>query len=383
MKIREIERLRALAILMVFVQHAWMAHPLLSSLLVGAWSGVDLFFVISGYVVTRSLLELLPPTETKGSFADAFATGRRALRVFYTRRFFRIVPAALAVVLFHGAVILVAPGDYFGYPQQWLTETIAIFGGIYNYVVPALNHKLFGIYWSLSVEEHFYLVIPLLFLALRTTGRRLFGAVVVIALVALVVRPFAHPSGQVDLESYERFSSHVRFDSLMAGSALSLLSTNAPSAPILPKRLVSFVLVPVAIALVWTLPAAVPKYVMQREGFVALWMLSGVLVAYAGLDRGYVLEVPVVSRVLEYVGSRSYAIYLVHSDVLRALAKARVDWPAYGAWVPDGREAALRHTAIAILATLAAAEMLHRGIEQPLMRFGRRLAAPHVPAREG
>jgi peptidoglycan/LPS O-acetylase OafA/YrhL len=101
-KLREIERLRAVAVLMVMAVHGFIDPGWLPDVARASWSGVDLFFVISGYVVTLSLVRLLPPLDVEASFAASFDRARQALKTFYVRRFFRIMPAALTVMLLHG-----------------------------------------------------------------------------------------------------------------------------------------------------------------------------------------------------------------------------------------------------------------------------------------
>jgi peptidoglycan/LPS O-acetylase OafA/YrhL len=388
MKLREIERLRAVAILMVMAAHWRFVNALLPAIPHDPWSGVDLFFVISGYVVTLSLCRLLPPLDGAATLEAAFATSKHHLKVFWARRFFRIVPAALTAALLHGAVIVFLPS--FGYLDHWKVEFIAFFGGVYNYVKPLLDYDELGVYWSLSVEEHFYLLLPPLFVMARTKSRRLAACAAIIAFVALVVRPMSHPIvPMANQDYYERFSSHLRFDTLMAGVALGLLSDSKPTPAVLPRWLLSFVLVPAAILLLACLPGAAPPYVMHRVGFVMLWIFSGFLVSLAGEDRGYVLAIPIVDRVLEYLGSRSYALYLVHADVQRLDLALRISWPEYSVLVPkDGAPSAVALRAALFLAVaLTAAELLHRGVEKPFMRLGRRLtegslkrAAASVPA---
>ena len=384
MKLREIERLRALAVLMVVVHHWSFCHSLLIPELRESWSGVDLFFVISGYVVTLSLVRLLPSFGEASDFAEAFARAKGALKTFYTRRFFRILPAALAVILLSRLAIDFFPAQ-FGTTKGWLDETIAFLAGIYNYVVPVTGNNVIGVYWSLSVEEHFYLILPVLFVTLRTTGRRVLACVVVILLIALVLRPFGHPDGPVkDILYYERFSSHLRFDSLMAGVAIALLKTTV-KAPVLPRWFVRFCIVPVCLGLVWMMPGAAPVYVVHREGFIALWAISGILVAFAGADRGYVLDFPIVGRVLEYIGARSYAIYLLHFVMKRLDEGIQPLWPAYKRVITDGDGGIALHFVILFAALLVACETLYRVVEAPLIAFGRQFDGndPGKPVKVG
>src|ERR1700722_17940759 len=121
MKLREIERLRAVAALLVVCVHWWPLHNLFPQVLQDSWSGVDLFFVISGFVVTLSLVRLLPPVEEQSSFLGAFDVARPAIKTFYIRRFFRIMPVALVVALGIRVLTGVFPAQ-FGSSGDWLKE---------------------------------------------------------------------------------------------------------------------------------------------------------------------------------------------------------------------------------------------------------------------
>ena len=181
-------------------------------------------------------------------------------------------------------------------------------------------------------------------------------------------------------KDWDKFSSHLRFDTLMAGVALALLTdalrggATADATPILPRWLMRLVVLPGALVLIACLPGAVsPDPVMHRLGFIALWMLSALLVAYAAMDRGYVLAIPVVGRWLEIVGARSYALYLVHMPAAWIETLGQRHWPAYAALVAEERDHAWRQALVQLALSLALAELLHRGVERPFMALGRRL----------
>jgi hypothetical protein len=137
---------------------------------------------------------------------------------------------------------------------------------------------------------------------------------------------------------------------------------------------------PATIGLVASLPWAVADHVMMRQGFIALWLLSAVLVGFAGLDRGYVLSFPIVAPALEYIGSRSYSLYLTHVLAGRVVEGLRSVWPAFDAYIAQDREYEWRKGTLAICAALLSAEALYRFVERPFMRVGRTLTDP---SREG
>lgn len=175
----DIQALRALAVLLVVVGHAWPTR------LPGGYVGVDVFFVISGFLITSHLLKELA------------AQGRIRLAHFYARRVRRLLPAAFLVL----AVSLIAVFVWLP-PDRWArnaAEIAASAGYVENWVLAALSVDYSAVnasasvaqhYWSLSVEEQFYLVWPWLLIAgaaLVFRKRQLRARIVTIigALVAL------------------------------------------------------------------------------------------------------------------------------------------------------------------------------------------------------
>ena len=146
-----IEGMRALAVIAVIINHLW--HDALP----GGYLGVDIFFVISGFVITRSMMARPSPSLLSG------------LAEFYVRRIKRIVPALVLVVLVTLPLLrLVNPNA----DSATLTGLGALFGAsnIFLYLVAsdyfgeAITLNPFMHTWSLGVEEQFYLVFPLVFL---------------------------------------------------------------------------------------------------------------------------------------------------------------------------------------------------------------------------
>ncbi|MEQ7739301.1 acyltransferase family protein, partial [Escherichia coli] len=149
------QALRALAVLLVVGNHLWPV------LLTGGYVGVDVFFVISGFLINSHLSK------------ELFATGRVSLRQFYARRARRLLPAALTVL----GVSLVAAWLWLPY-TRWSAHAQEIVSSAFyveNWVLAAkaVNYSAMNSdatmvqhYWSLSVEEQFYLIWPLMLITL-------------------------------------------------------------------------------------------------------------------------------------------------------------------------------------------------------------------------
>lgn len=305
----DIEGLRALSIALVVVYHyADFAFP-------GGFVGVDVFFVISGYLITQSLRE-------------AHAPGLRLrdeLFGFWARRARRLLPHALlvlAAVAAAGAVWLndVAAsrlgsdvGWAAGYAINWL------------YVVRAVDYLRWGEtdasvllnFWSLAVEEQFYLLWPVLLLVLwRSNGAGGVGARrwAVWGALALSALSFAWALwlGQTQL-TLAFFASPARAWELLAGAALALHQCGGGG---MPKR---WAVGLASAGLVAVLAAAFGmSHDSPHPGLVTVLPVGGAVALIAGLGAapGSALARLFGSSPLRVLGARSYAIYLWHWPVL-------------------------------------------------------------------
>ena len=206
-RVRGVDGLRTLAVGLVMVYH------LEPGMLPGGALGVDVFFTISGFVITRLLI------------AEFARTGGLGLRSFYWRRWLRLVPALMAVCAV--CAVLALTTRLHGFDGAWasigLTATFlvnivrALQPGIYTDSTSLLGHA-----WSLGVEEQFYLLWPpLLLLLLRRIKAR--GVVICAAVLCLLpmVWRFLLWSPQAAHRIYN--GTDTRADQLLAGALLALL----------------------------------------------------------------------------------------------------------------------------------------------------------------
>jgi peptidoglycan/LPS O-acetylase OafA/YrhL len=305
----DIQGLRAVAVGLVVLYH------LRPDVLTGGFVGVDVFFVISGFLIVGSLGR------------EAARTGTISLTDFYTKRIRRLLPASALVLLVTmvATIVLMPVSRWQGTAeglvaaalqvQNWALALSGGYGAATEAVSP-LQH-----YWSLAVEEQFYLVAPLLLMGLCWLAGRLARprmGVLVTGVVVLTVASFVH-SVTFSLSSHDTayFATTTRMWELTVGGLLALLGARMRLAP--AARAVSgwVGLGAIAVsALTFTTAMAFP-------GWLAIVpVLGAVLVIVAGMPS-VTPEAPagLVPRMLgrkpmTYVGDISYSLYLWHWPVI-------------------------------------------------------------------
>lgn len=163
-----LDTLRGVAIVLVMLYHfriQGLVPPALVAVADVGWIGVDLFFVLSGFLIGAQLLK---PFAAGGSFSFA---------EFYLRRSFRILPAFLVVLLLYLFVPAWSDGSVPYAPWQYFTF-------MWNLLMLGFpEHRAFSHIWSLCVEEHFYLLLPAVLLLLRPPVRRLTAVLIFVGLL--------------------------------------------------------------------------------------------------------------------------------------------------------------------------------------------------------
>ncbi|WP_217646025.1 acyltransferase [Collimonas sp. OK307] len=324
----------------------------------GFWTGVDLFFAISGFVIARDLIPRLNRTEDRQGFFSV------AIR-FWIRRAWRLWPSAwlwLALLLL--AAVVFRKSGIFGSLQANLDGTLA---GLLNYANFRLMYK-FGFeelgpafpYWSLSLEEQFYLLLPIIAFVCR---RWLSG--VLIVLVALQF--FA-------LRNHSLLLMQTRSDALLLGVLLAIWSAHGSYRRLEPiflqtRNWVRFALLAILVAGLAVIGTEQPENFRYRVGVVAL--VSAALVWIASYDADYLMPDNPLKRVLLWVGSRSYALYLTH---IPAYLMSRQIWY----WITPAdtvfdQTYNLRLIFTAAALVIAFSELNYRFIEVPLRARGKKI----------
>jgi peptidoglycan/LPS O-acetylase OafA/YrhL len=332
-----LDGIRCLAITLVLGLHYFNFPP-------GGAVGVDLFFVLSGFLITTLVLE------------ERTATGRFNLVGFYVRRARRLFPA-LAVVITIYLIATAAAGQ-----NNLLPAVVGVFY-LANIAGAAGSHmlgdaNLFGL-WSLAQEEQFYLVWPSLLLLVARSRRALGWIIAAMALVALW-RSALILHGAPDYRIFD--GPDVRSSALLAGSALAIWRQRHPSGVGEWAGKVGLVGVGLGASLGWTWPGwplwCAPLFEVSAVLFIAA------AVSKTELARGLAV------RPLVWVGRRSYSLYLWHFQTPFGLGFLLRET---GVRVPlfDGK-------LIALGAAFAAAALSYRFVEQPFRARRRPRIAPAV-----
>jgi peptidoglycan/LPS O-acetylase OafA/YrhL len=331
----DIQGLRGIAVLLVVIYHTGFSLP-------GGFIGVDMFFVISGFVITQVLLR------------EYEETGKISLSHFYARRARRLIPALSAVTIFTLLISLVAMSP-FGEQQQIIKTAIAstfFAGNIHLFAMnsyEALKDNPLRHLWSLGVEEQFYWIYPVLFIGIIRAARKRFYSTFTILLSVLAAASFVigvlltygfefgYTSGsslssqfsflaKIGFEpggdwptKFAFFGAPARFWEILLGSLTAL----AVKKFTFKFRVTASLLVVAAIAaLIWSSVALNSRSAFP--GALALLPVLGtVLLIFFNRQVSPVNKL-LTSSPLVYLGDISYSLYLWHWPLI---VFSRAIWP--------------------------------------------------------
>lgn len=344
-----LDTLRALAIALVLMSHyqGFVSHaPTFGFMGTISWAGVDLFFVLSGYLIGNQLL------------APAARGDNLDLKTFFARRLLRTLPNYYAVL----AVYLLLPdspiaGNSMAPVWQFLTFT-QNFGLNYG---ETFTHS-----WSLCIEEQFYLVFPLAVLVLvgsKRSPRLLWCALFAAIGAGMTVRGMAFMDGMDVFAAPVYYSSFSRFDELLPGVAIAMLKNFHPTAFARILRHANPLLVAglaMSAAVLYGIMNDVPTAVAASTFGFSLVAASFALLTCSALSPGSILNrarIPGAASLALW----SYAIYLVHKPVFMALRPELVS---------RGIDPGAPLTIAAVMAAgILGGWVLYRVIETPFMQL--------------
>jgi peptidoglycan/LPS O-acetylase OafA/YrhL len=340
-----LDGIRAVSFMLVFFSHAGLGD------LVPGGIGVTIFFFLSGFLITT-----LMRAEFDKNSAVNFGH-------FYLRRAFRIWPpfyivlgvTSLATLLFD------PPGTLSGAALTAQLLHVTNYWNIYHGEMGEPPGT--GVYWSLAVEEHFYLLFPLFYVAMRSkrlsalTQVRIFWGLCALVLLWRCVLVLAfHVSTN---RTY--MATDTRFDSILFGCALAVWNNPVLDVPTMNERRWKYVIVPAALlALLGCLLYRAPAF---RE--TVRYSLQGIALTFIFIAAiRYSTWLPfrwLNWRPVAYVGVLSYSLYLMHFAVLFAVMR---NLPAAGPWVQG---------VLAIAVSVLLAWMMYEVVEKPAARWRKRL----------
>jgi peptidoglycan/LPS O-acetylase OafA/YrhL len=351
-----LDTLRALAIVLVMAYHiSWRLPVAFKASGKFGWMGVDLFFVLSGYLIGSQLLKPVRDGKQVSPLA------------FYRKRAYRILPAYLAVLL----IYLLWPGwhEETGMSPLWQFLTFTE-----NLFVDYAKNRAFSHVWSLCVEEHFYLLLPLivLLLARKSAAWKTVAVLGFFFVLGIAVRwhelvTALRPAGdRLPLLYIERiyFPTYCRLDGLLAGIALAVIRLFRPAwwATMVRRgnwlMLAGCVLVGIAI---WMF--------FDRFTSVTGAAAAGTVIGFPVLSLGMALWIPAASDVqcalgrwhipgAKWVAMLAFSLYLTHKEVASLVSK----------WLPALTETRdWRTVPLYALSCMAVAAVLYFCVERPFL----------------
>ena len=288
---REIQGLRALAVLAVITNH------LFPDLLPGGFLGVDIFFLLSGYLITSQLMELSASNNT-----------RRSLLVFYARRIRRILPSAILVIWVSTFLAYRYLGPVMGNEnlRDARLSTLFVANSHFNslkidYFGQGTSSPLLQHYWSLAVEEQFYIVWPILLLLIVLLFRAISKKVLLAVVSVLGITSFS--SIFMIEQTLTYFATQTRIWELCLGAILAIIGTRKSTR-----------------WLQWAALAAVLLSLLlinssnQVPGFIIIPVLLATGLLLNASDPK--IQLLLNNQVMHYLGDISFVLYLWHWPVI-------------------------------------------------------------------
>lgn len=360
-QVKGLDGLRGLAVIAVVLYHFF------PSLLPGGYLGVDLFFVLSGFLITSLLVR------------EFRTSGTISLKDFWVRRFRRILPAAVSVLVMCTALVAWIGGDLaVGLRQQFLGTLF--FVNNWTQIATSQSYfadneiQVFAHYWSLAVEEQFYVIWPLLitgvFLISRRKPRRLpILVAAVLAIGSAVAMALIYVPGEDPTRVYYGTDTHAF--GLLTGAVLSLLMTSTKSDPKADSWATagkSESRIAGVIGTLALLGYGAQLFFMPDDaeityrGGLLLTSVLGVLMVW-GVVREYGPMTPLFrTKVMRWFGQRSFSLYLWHWPVIMILkALFEGNQNSDKSWILG---------LVAVPISLLLSEISYQFIENPFRRGG-------------
>lgn len=308
-----LDNLRAFAIIMVFLFHypRWFPHPeWFPDILKFGWTGVDLFFVLSGFLIASQL------------FFQIKKEGTFSMKEFYIKRFFRIIPIYYFVLAMYFLFPVLSGNQLL--PPLWKFLTFTHNLGFTDFD----THRSFGVVWSLCVEEHFYLLLPVTLLLLLKTGwfKKAGILLLVLFVVGFLIRLYCwyeiYTPQSNGIENRDLwiptiyYPTYCRLDGLLVGVAIAAFYNYLPS---LFSRLSKYAN---AISTIGLLILTIAYFLYNNSigfgrsifSFPVVSVGFGCLVLAAIMPTSFLYQWK--SATLTKIAELSYGLYLIHMAVI-------------------------------------------------------------------
>ena len=364
-QVKGLDGLRGLAVLAVVIYHFF------GDILPGGYLGVDLFFVLSGFLITSLLVREYRVSQTI------------SLKDFWIRRFRRILPAALVTLFIVTALVTAIGGDIaVGIREQFLGTLF--FVNNWTQIATSQSYfaenevQVFAHYWSLAVEEQFYIIWPLLTLAMFTfTQRRLHRAprrvpmlvTVLLAVASVLGMWLLFTPGEDPTRVYYGTDTHAF--GLLIGAFFSLLVTSTQNDPRVDSwasvgkfeaRVAGAIGFLAFIGYAAQLLFMGDDLAFTYRGGLALTSVLGVLMIWGVIRETGPLTLIFRTKVMRWLGQRSFSLYLWHWPVIMILREL---------FNEDGR---MQHEwilgLVALPIALLISEISYQHVENPFRRRG-------------
>jgi peptidoglycan/LPS O-acetylase OafA/YrhL len=301
--IASLDGLRGLSIILVFMAHIGFEN------IVPGGLGVTIFFFISGYIITKILID------------EVSVTTQVNLKAFYIRRLLRLYPPLLLMIVFF-FLFLFATNNIVDLHE--IVACIFYYENYYFFTHPATSSNVCKILWSLAVEEHFYIIFPFLFTLSFKNPRILLLVLLILAIIPLILRCLGTVWYSYSADVTERYCytlSHTRFDSIIYGCISSVLLFGIRSASYIKALSNKTIFIVALIAMIGCL---VFRDILFRN--TVRYTLQGLSLS---ILIPAIINTPLYPKIKSFfsgkviviIGKFSYSIYLMHMIAITAVSQ--------------------------------------------------------------
>ena len=356
-KLYGLDHLRTLAITLVLVYHYGRIFPhpeWTNTYSKFGWTGVDLFFVLSGYLIASQLFATM-------------ANGQKiAIRTFYLKRFFRIFPAYLLVVILYFSFPFIREREALSPLWKYLTFT-------QNLGLDLRTHGTFSHAWSLCIEEQFYLIFPLIILLLdmKKVFKKGYFVLIGLFVAGFIIRMYNHlhfvtpvlgtDDSGIIWHIWIYYPTYCRLDGLLVGVAVAAVFSFLP---LVKARLnkhgnALLILSLFILSIAYFVCLDEESFMGSVFGFPLVSIGYGFMVAGAVSESSFLFKLQ--SALTAKIATLSYSLYLVHKFVIH-LAQQKL-----AAWGVDNKSNFM--LLLCMLICVLVALIMNKIIEKPCLRL--------------